>query len=103
MASESKQIRRATKALRRLQDKQAKSVRRIGNLRGKLEKASRQMQTLEAKMAKLEQRAYGLRNPGGQPIDQYAGGLRPARLIINPNGGSFAAPVKSPERLVATL
>jgi len=103
MASESKQIRRATKALQRLQGKQAKSVRRVGSLRDKLEKASRQMQILEMKMAKLEQRVHGLRNPGGQPIAEYAGGLRPARLIINPNGGSFAAQVKSPERLVAML
>ena len=103
MASEAKQIRRATKALQRLQGKQAKSVRRVGSLRDKLEKASRQMQTLEAKMAKLEQRVHGLRNPGGQPVAEYAGGLRPARLIINPNGGSFVAQVKSPERLVTML
>jgi diacylglycerol kinase (ATP) len=103
MASEKKQIRQAAKVLHRLQRKQAKSVRRIGSLRGKLEKRSRQMQTLEVKMAKLDQRVHGLRNPDGQPVAQYAKGLRPARLIINPNSGSFAQQVESPEKLVAML
>ena len=103
MASEAKQMRQAGKALHCLQRKQAKSVRRIGSLRGKLEKASRKMQRLEIKAALLEQRVYGLRNPGGQPTAQPAKGLRPARLVINSNSGSFAQQVGSPERLVARL
>ncbi len=103
MASESNQIKQAAKALHRLQDEQAKSVRQIGSLRGKLEKRGRQMQTLEVEMATLEQRVHGLRNPGGLPIAQYTKGLRPARLIINPKSGSFAAQVQSPEKLVAML
>ena len=103
MASESKQIKQATKTLHRLQDEQVKSVRQVGSLRGKLARRSRQMQSLEEKMAKLEQRVYGLRNPGGQPIAQFAKGLRPARLIINSKSGSFAKLVESPEKLVAML
>lgn len=68
MASESKQIRQAGKVLHRLQQKQVKSVLRIGRLRGKLEKASRKMQKIEMKIARLEKRVDGLRNPGSQPI-----------------------------------
>ena len=103
MLSELKPIRQATKALHRFPDKQAKSITRVERLRGKLEKASRKMRTLEARTAQLEQRVHGLRNPGGQPLAQYAKGFRPARLIINPNGGSYARQVESPEKLVALL
>jgi diacylglycerol kinase (ATP) len=103
MTSEAKQISQSAKELHRLQAKQAQSVSRVGSLRGKLQKASSRMQTVEADMASLEQRIYGLRNPGGQPIAQYATGLRPARLIINPKGGSFAQQVGSPENLVGRL
>ena len=103
MASESKQIKQAAIALHRLQRKQAKSVMRIGKLRGKLEKASRKMQKLEMKIARLEKRVYGLRNPGGQPVAETSRGLRPARLIINFESGSFAKQVESPEKLVAML
>ena len=103
MASESKQISRAAKALHRLQAEQSKSVRRVGSWRAKLQKTSRKMQPLEVKMAQLEQHVHKLRNPAGQPIAQYAKGLRPARLIINPTGGSFAQQVGSPEKLVAML
>lgn len=103
MISESKQIKQAAKGLHRLQAKQAKAVRRVGGLRGKLEKAGHKMQALEVKTAKLEQRMHELRNPGGQPLAQLTKGLRPARLIVNSKGGSFAAQVQSPERLVEML
>lgn len=103
MASEFKQIRQAAKALHRLQRKQSKSVMRTGRLRGKLEKASRKLQKLEMKITRLEKRSYGLRNPGGQPIVETSSGLRPARLIINLESGSFAKQVESPEKLVAML
>ena len=36
-------------------------------------------------------------------LPQTSRGLRPARLIINPNSGSFAKQVESPEKLVAML
>lgn len=103
MASQSKQIRKAAKALHRLQDEQVKSVRRVGSLRGKLEKRTRKMQALEIKTAQLEQQVYQLSNLGGQPVARVAKGLRPARLIINPNSGSFAQQVESPEKIVAML
>src|SRR5512142_3263855 len=103
MASESKQIKQAAKALHRLQRKQAKSVLQSGRLRGKLEKTSRKMQRLELKIARLEKRVYELRSPGGQPMAETTKGLRPARLIINLDSGSFAQQVESPEKLVAML
>jgi diacylglycerol kinase (ATP) len=107
MASESKQIKTGAKVLHRLQRKQAKSVRRIGRLRGEQEKANRKMQKLEMKMARVEQRVYELRTSVGQPMDQSTKGsrssLRPARLIINTESGSFAKKVDSPEKLVAML
>lgn len=103
MASQSKQIRKAAKALHRLQDEQVKSVRRVGSLRGKLEKRTRKMQALEIKTAQLEQQVYQLSNLGGQPVARVVKGLRPARLIINPNSGSFAQQVESPEKIVAML
>ena len=103
MTSEAKQISRAAKDLHRLQGKQAQSVKRVGSLRGKLQKASRKMQTMEADIAQLEQRVYGLRHPGGQPMAALATGLRPARLIINAKGGSFAQQAGSPENLVSRL
>lgn len=103
MVSERKQIKQTNKALHRLQAEQTKSVRHIGGQRARLENSSRKMQSLESKAAKLEQHLHGLRNPGGEPLAQFAHGLRPARLIINPKGGTFAAQVGSPERLVAML
>jgi hypothetical protein len=60
MASESKQIKQAVKALKRLQDKQAKSVKRVGILRGNLDKVTHKMETIEVKTAQLEQRVHGL-------------------------------------------
>jgi diacylglycerol kinase (ATP) len=103
MASESKQIKQAAKALHQLQAEQAKSARHIGNWRGKLESATSKMQALEIEMAQLEQRVYGLRNPGGQPVAQFAKGLRPARLIVNAKGDSLAGQIGSTEKLVAML
>ncbi len=105
MASETKKIKQGAKALHRLRDKQVKSVRRIGGLRGKLEKASRKMQILEGKMAQLEQHVHGLRAQVAQPkpVGKGGKGLRPARLIINPESGSFAKQIGSPEALVAML
>jgi YegS/Rv2252/BmrU family lipid kinase len=96
-------MRQSVKTLRCLQGQQAKSIRRIGDLRGRLEKASRKMQKLEAKTVRVERRVYQLRNSGGQPVAEYAQSLRPARVVINPKGGSFAQQVGSPEKLVARL
>ena len=103
MTSEAKQISRAAKELHRLQDEQAQAVKRVGRLSSKLQKASAKAQTLEAGIAQLEQRVYGLRHPGGQPMAALATGLRPARLIINAKGGSFAEQAGSPENLVSRL
>jgi diacylglycerol kinase (ATP) len=102
MASESKQTKQAAKSLHRLQAEQLQRTRQIGNLRGKLEKRSRQLQTLEVKMAKLERRAYGP-GPDGHPVAAGRRALRPARLFINPNSGSFAQLAETPEKLVALL
>jgi YegS/Rv2252/BmrU family lipid kinase len=101
MSSEVKQIKKAVKDLHRLQDKQTKSVRRVGKLRDELEKNSRKMQVLEHKTAQLEQRVYRLRN--FHPLPSDAKGLRPARLIINTKSGGFDEQVQTPERLVAML
>jgi len=60
------------------------------------------MQTLEVLMAELERRAYGP-GPARQPVAANPKALRPARLIINPDSGSFARQAESPERLVALL
>jgi len=103
MTSEAKQISQSAKQLHRLQDEHGQAVQRVSSLRRKLQKATRQMQTQEADMSQLEQQVYGLRNPGGQPLAQYATGLRPARLIINAKGGSFAEQVGTPEHLVSRL
>jgi diacylglycerol kinase (ATP) len=102
MASETKQTKKAAKALHRLQSEQVQWARQIGNLRGKLERRSRQLQALEVKMAALERRAYGP-GPDGQPVTASRNKLRPARLIINPGSGSFARQAESPEKLVALL
>lgn len=103
MVSELKQIKREAKKLHRLQSKQVKSVRRVGDFRGKLEKTNRKMQKLEVEISQLEQHVYGLRNPDGQPSPQFVEGLRPACLIINPNSGTFAQLIESPKKLVALL
>ena len=102
MASETKQTKKAAKTLHRLQGEQVESVREIGSLRRKLDKRSRQMETLEVKMARLESRAYGP-GPDGQPVAANLKALRPARLIINLKSGSFAELGESPDRLVALL
>jgi diacylglycerol kinase (ATP) len=102
MASETKQTKKAAKTLHRLQREQMRRARQIGSLRGKLEKCSRQLQTLETKMARLEHQAYGP-GPDGRPVDAGPKALRPARLIINPNSGSFAQQCETPEKLVALL
>ena len=100
MASESKQIRRAAKTLHLLQVKQAKSVKRVGELHGKIEKATRKMRPLETKMAQLEQLTANLRSRNDQ-LD--AKGLRKACLIINSNSGSFSKKIETPEKLIAML
>ena len=102
MASETKQTKRAAKTLHRLQAEQMHGAHQIRNLRSKLEKRSRQLQAIEAKMARLEHQAYGP-GPDGQPVDASPKMLRPARLIINPNSGSFANQAETPEKLVALL
>jgi diacylglycerol kinase (ATP) len=102
MASETKQTKLAAKTLHRLQREQMQWARQIGNLRNKLEKRSRQLQTLEAKMATLERRAFGP-GPDGQPVAASPKTLRPARLIVNSNSGSFAQQAETPEKLVALL
>ena len=103
MASEPKQGKKAAKALHRLQGEQVEWVREIGGLRRKLEKRSRQLQTLEVKMAGLERQAFRPGNPDDQPATVNPKTLRPARLIINPDSGLFARQAESPERLVALL
>jgi diacylglycerol kinase (ATP) len=103
MLTEPKLIKKPAKALHRLQDAQAASVRMIGDLRRKLEKRNRQLHTREEKMAALKRQAYPLSAPGEQPAAVSAKALRPARLIINPNSGSFARQAESPEKLVALL
>ena len=102
MASETKQTKKAAKTLHRLQSEQVQWVRQIGSLRGKLEKRGRQLQTLEVKMASLERQAYGL-GPDGHPVVSSRKALRPARLIINPDSGSFAQQAGTPEKLAALL
>ena len=103
MASEPKQIKQGAQALQRMQTEQARRVRKMAVWRAKLDKATRKLQSLETEMAVLEQRVTALRNPAGQAIPQYLKGLRPARVIINANGGSFAQIAGSPEKLVALL
>ncbi len=98
MASTSKKVKRSLKALQRLQEKQAKSVGRLAGLRKKLEKRNRKVQALELEMARLEQQIHA----AGQQASLNKG-LRRARLIVNPNCGSFAAQVGSPEKLVEML
>jgi len=102
MSSESKETQKAAKVLHRMQDQQLAWADEIGSLRGKLEKRSRQLQTLEAKMANLERLAYGP-GPDGQPVAAGPKALRPARLIINPGSSSFARLAETPEKLVARL
>jgi diacylglycerol kinase (ATP) len=102
MTSETNHTKKAAKTLHRLQGEQMQGARQIGNWRSKLEKRSRQLQTLEAKMARLERQAYGP-GPDGQPVDAGTKALRPARLIINPDSGSFAQQGETPEKLVALL
>ena len=102
MSSETKQTKKAAKTLHRLQAEQVQSARQIGNLRGKLEKRGRQLQALELKMAKLERRAYGP-GPDGRPVAASPKTLRPARLIINADSGSFAQQAGTPDKLVALL
>ena len=103
MASESKKIRKAAKALHHLQLEHGKSVRQVGGLRGKLEQANREMKTLEVKIAQLESLVHGLRSTGDPVVNQKPKGLRPAILIINPKSGTFEKKVESPEKLVAML
>ena len=103
MTSEPKQIKKPAKALHRLQGEQVEGVRVIGGLRRKLEKRNRQMHTREAEMAELERQAYTPGTSGGQPAAVRPKRLRPARLIINPDSGSFARLAESPEKLVAIL
>jgi diacylglycerol kinase family enzyme len=103
MTSELKQIKKSAKDLHRMQDEQEKTAIRVGELRNKLEKTSRKMQKLENTTVQQEQRLHELRNPEGQPGVQSSKGLRPARLIINANAGSFTSQVESPEKLVAML
>ena len=95
MASETKQTKKAAKTLHRLQGEQIHRARQIGSLRAKLEKRSRLLQTLEAKMARLERQAYGP-GPDGKPVAAKPKALRPARLIINPDSASFAEQCESP-------
>jgi len=102
MSSESKQTKKAAQVLHRMQGKQLARAEEIGNLRGKLEKRSRQLQTLEAKMTQLERQAFGP-GPDGKPVAAGPKALRPARLIINPGSASFAKMAGSPEELVARL
>src|SRR5690349_4581258 len=102
MSSETKQTKKAARALHRMQGKQLAWADEIGDLRGKLEKRSRQLQTLEVKMASLERQAYGP-GPDGKPVATSAKALRPARLIINPGSGTFEKLAGSPENLVALL
>jgi len=102
MSSETKQTKKAARALHRMQGKQLAWADEIGDLRGKLEKRSRQLQTLEVKMASLERQAYGP-GPDGKPVATRAKALRPARLIINPGSGTFEKLAGSPENLVALL
>jgi diacylglycerol kinase (ATP) len=103
MVDESKQIKTGAKTLHRMQAKQARRLRRAARWRTKLDKASRKLKVLEAQMWQLEQRVHALRNPAGQTIAQYATALRPARVILNPNGGTFARQIETPEKLVAKL
>jgi len=103
MTSELKQIKKPAKALHRLQGQQVEGVREIGGLRRKLEKRNRQMHTREAEMAELERQAYTPGTSDGQPAAGGPKRLRPARLIINPDSGSFAKLAESPEKLVAIL
>ena len=102
MSSETKQTKKAAKVLHRMQGKQVAWADEIGSLRGKLEKRSRQLQTLEAKMARLERQAYGP-GPDGKPVATGPKALRPARLIINQESASFAQMAETPEKLVARL
>lgn len=103
MTPESKKIVKSAKILHHLQREQVKSVRGIGRMCSKLEKRNAKLQTMEVRMANLEQRLFILRNPVGQLIAKSAKGLRPARLIINPNSGTFVRQVDSPEKLAAIL
>jgi diacylglycerol kinase (ATP) len=108
MVSETKQIKKMSKALHRLQIKQAGSVRRAGSLRAKLDKLTRKLASSEYKMVQLEQHEYALRSSShaaGDPaaLSQSANRLRTARLIINPESGSFAQKIGTPEKLVAML
>ena len=102
MASETKQTKHAAKTLHRLQSEQIERSGQIGSLRSKLEKRSRQWQTLEVKMAKLERAAYGP-GPDGHPVAASPKARRPARLIVNLDSGSFAQVAESPETLVVLL
>src|SRR5258708_11791064 len=102
MSSESKETKKAAKVLHRMQGKQLARAEEIGNRGGRLEKRSRQLQTLEARMAQLERQAFGP-GPDGKPVAAGPKALRPARLIINPGSASFAKMAGSPEELVARL
>jgi diacylglycerol kinase (ATP) len=102
MSSQSKQAKKAARVLLRLQGQHLTRAKEIGNLRGKLEKRSHQLQTIEVKMTRLEREAYGP-GPDGQPMVVRANSLRPARLIINPESASFVAMAGSPDDLVARL
>src|SRR5258708_3918397 len=103
MKLETKQIKKATKTLRRFQRDHKKAVEKMGMARQRLAKRSRQVHKLEVRMAETESQIHGLTISEGQPAAVAPKTLRPARLIFNPTSGTNNQKLPPLEAVVAAL
>ncbi len=96
MATDDKERLKAVKGLHRAQEKHTALLGEVEKARAKMDKRKRKLQTLEAKIARLERASaepkekLGQPTANGHPVNK-TDNLRRARLIYNPESGGESA------------
>lgn len=103
MASNKQARAKLRQVLKRARSEHRRAAKKVETTQAKLEKRTLKMRTLEAKIAKLEQRAYvpEAAQSGQAPEDDK--NLRPACLIYNPKSGGNVKDAHPLDKIVGLL
>lgn len=103
MASNRQGRTKLTKVLKRARSEHRRAAKKVETTQAKLEKRTLKMRTLEAKIAKLERRAYLPEAAQSGQAPEEDKNLRPASLIYNPKSGGNVKDAHPLDKIVSLL
>jgi len=103
MASKKQARAKLTRVLKRARSEHRRVAKKVETTQAKLEKRTRKLRTLEAKIAELERRAYLPEAAQSGQAPEEDKNLRPARLIYNPKSGGNVKDAHPLEKIVGAL